>query len=202
VMGAGDEIPGILRQLGMSVTLLDDEALATRDLRGFDAIVVGVRAYNTRSALHESQARLLRYVEAGGTLVAQYDVDRGLVVDQLGPFDLKLSRDRVTEEDAAVRVLDPEHPLLRFPHRIEPRDFQGWVQERGLYFASSWDKRYKALLAMHDENEPDRTGGLLVASYGKGTYIYTGLAFFRQLPAGVPGALRLFINLLAGGRHG
>ena len=202
VMGAGDEIPGILRQLGMSVTLLDDEALATRDLRGFDAIVVGVRAYNTRSALHESQARLLRYVEAGGTLVAQYDVDRGMVVDQLGPFDLKLSRDRVTEEDAAVRVLDPEHPLLRFPHRIEPRDFQGWVQERGLYFASSWDKRYKALLAMHDENEPDRTGGLLVASYGKGTYIYTGLAFFRQLPAGVPGALRLFINLLAGGRHG
>jgi LmbE family N-acetylglucosaminyl deacetylase len=202
VMGAGDELPGILRQLGMNVTLLDDEALATHDLAGFEAIVVGVRAYNTRSALRESQARLLRYVEAGGTLVAQYDVDRGLVVDRLGPFDLKLSRERVTEEDAAVRMLEPAHPLLRSPHRIEPRDFEGWVQERGLYFASSWDKRYKALLAMHDAGEPDRTGGLLVAPYGKGAYIYTGLAFFRQLPAGVPGALRLFINLLAGGRHG
>ncbi len=202
VMGAGDEIPGILRQLGMNVTLLDDEALATRDLATFEAIVMGVRAYNTRAGLRATQTRLLRYVESGGTLVVQYNTDRGLVAEQLGPFELKLSRDRVTEEDAAVRVLDATHPLLCFPHRIESRDFDGWLQERGLYFAGSWDGRYTPLLAMHDENEPDRTGGLLVARYGKGTYIYTGLAFFRQLPAGVPGALRLFVNLLAGGRRG
>lgn len=202
VMGAGDEIPDILRQIGMNVTLLDDEALATRDLAAFEVIVVGVRAYNTRAALRTTQARLLRYVESGGTLVVQYDTDRGLVAEQLGPFELKLSRDRVTEEDAAVRLLDPAHPLLRSPHRIEAGDFDGWVQERGLYFAGSWDSHYTPLLAMHDANEPDRTGGLLVARYGKGTYIYTGLAFFRQLPAGVPGALRLFVNLLAGGRRG
>jgi hypothetical protein len=200
VMGAGDEVPAVLRQLGLSVTLLDDEDLATRDLRSFDAIVTGVRAYNTRASLRTAQPRLLRYVEAGGTLLVQYNTDRGLLATQLGPFDLKLSRERVSEETAEVRLLAPDHPLLRVPHRITAEDFEGWVQERGLNFPDTWDQHLTPLLAMHDQGEPDRTGALLVARHGKGTYIYTGLAFFRQLPAGVPGALRLFVNLLAAGR--
>jgi hypothetical protein len=162
--------------------------------------VTGVRAYNTREALRVAEPRLLRYVEAGGTLVVQYNTDRGLLTAELGPFELTLSRDRVSEETAEVRLLDPGHPLLRSPHRIAAEDFEGWVQERGLNFPSTWDKRLEPLLAMHDQGEPDRMGALLVVRHGKGTYIYTGLSFFRQLPAGVPGALRLFVNLLAAGR--
>ncbi len=200
VMGAGDEVPAVLRELGMDVTLLDDEDLSATDLTRFDAIVTGVRAYNTRQALREAEPRLLRYVEQGGTLVVQYNTERDLVTNQLAPYELKLSHERVTDEHAQVRLLDPAHPLLRRPNAIQAADFDGWIQERGLYFPGAWDKRLTPLLAMHDEGEADQSGSLLVGSYGKGTYVYTGLAFFRQLPAGVPGALRLFVNLLTGGR--
>ena len=197
VMGAGDEIPGVLRQLGYEVTLLSDEDLGAGALDRFDAIVAGVRAYNTRPSLRQAQARLLEYVHGGGTLVVQYNVGRELVTDQLGPLPFKLSRDRVTEENAAVELTAPDHPLLTTPNRIAAADFDGWVQERGLYFPSEWDAGYQTVIATHDAGEKPLAGAILFARHGKGAYVHTSLAFFRQLPAGVPGAIRLFANLLA-----
>ncbi len=200
VMGPGDEIPAILRQVGFEVALLSDDELEDADLSRFGAVVVGVRAYNTRPRLAQAQERLFAYVREGGTLVVQYDNERGLVTDRLGPFPIKLSRDRVTDETAPAAVLLPGHPLLTTPHAIAAADFDGWVQERGLYFPGSWDPSYQALLAMSDPGEKPLQGALLYAPYGKGSYVHTSLAFFRQLPAGVPGAIRLFVNLLAGGK--
>lgn len=201
VMGPGDEVPDVLRQMGYEVVLLSDAHLESGDLQGFDAIVTGVRAYNTRDRLAAAQGRLLAYVEGGGTLVVQYNTSRALLTEALGPHPLALSRERVTVEDAPVTILVPDHPLLNLPNRIARADFDGWVQERGLYFPSSWDARYDAPLAMQDPGEKALAGGLLAVRYGKGSYVHTSLAFFRQLPAGVPGALRLFANLLAGGRQ-
>ena len=200
VMGAGDEVPAVLRQLGFEVALLSDDDLANGDLAGYDAIVTGVRAYNTRNVLAQAQERLLAYVESGGTLVVQYNNERGLVTDRLGPYPLTLGRERTTDETAAVKFLVPDHVLLRTPDAIAAPDFDGWVQERGLYYPAKWDPRYQAPLAMADPGEQPADGSLLFARSGKGRYVYTGLAFFRQLPAGVPGAIRLFVNLLAGGR--
>jgi LmbE family N-acetylglucosaminyl deacetylase len=203
VMGPGDEVPEILRQLGVQVSLLSDDDLEGADLAGFDAIVVGVRAYNTRPSLAQAEDRLLAYVQGGGTLVVQYNNDRDLLTDRLGPYPIKLSRERVTDETAPVTVLAPDSPLLTTPNAISAADFSGWVQERGLYFPESWDPRYQAPLAMSDPGEKPLDGSVLFACVGKGSYVYTGLAFFRQLPAGVPGAIRLFANLLAGGKpHG
>jgi LmbE family N-acetylglucosaminyl deacetylase len=203
VMGSGDEIPAILRQLGFEVTLLSDDDLDEQNLLAFDTIVIGVRAYNTRPRLAEASERLLAYVHGGGTLVVQYNTSRDLVTDKLGPYPFSLSRDRITDENAAVKILLPGNPIVTRPHAVNAADFDGWVQERGLYFPDKWDPRYQAPFSMADPGESATDGALLVAQYGKGTYVYTGLAFFRQLPAGVPGAIRLFVNLLAGGRsHG
>jgi LmbE family N-acetylglucosaminyl deacetylase len=201
VMGSGDEVPEALRQVGYDVTLLSDEDLEAADLSRFDAVVTGVRAYNTRAALRRQQKRLLEYVERGGTLVVQYNTpDRTLEGAQLGPYPFKLTQDRVTDEEAAVTELAPTDALLNAPNRITPSDFEGWVQERGLYFASDWDARYTPLFASHDPGSPDLKGSTLVARHGKGTYVFTALAFFRQLPAGVPGAYRLFVNMISAGR--
>ncbi len=199
VMGAGDEVPDALRQVGYEVTLLSDDDLASGDLGIYDAIAVGVRAYNARPATRQYNQRLLDYVKAGGTLVVQYNTAsrRGGGPSGIGPFPFRVSRDRVSVEDAPVELLDPDHPVLSSPNRITQDDFEGWVQERGLYFPDEWDERYQPLLASHDPGEPDRTGGLLVAEHGKGIYIYTGYSFFRELPAGVPGAYRLFVNLIS-----
>jgi LmbE family N-acetylglucosaminyl deacetylase len=203
VMGPGDEVPEVLRQLGFEVTLLSDDQLEGADLGGFGAIVVGVRAYNTRRVLAEVENRLLAYVEGGGTLLVQYETAGRMVTDRLGPYPLTISHDRVTDETAPVEVLDPRSPLVTTPLAITGADFRGWVQERGLYFASAWDPHYTALLSMADPGEKPTQGSLLYTRYGKGLYVYTGLSFFRQLPAGVPGAIRLFVDLLAGGRaHG
>ena len=203
VMGAGDEIPGVLRQLGFDVTLLSDGDLANGGLAAYDTIVTGVRAYDTREALGQVQERLLAYVENGGTLIVQYNTERGLVTDRLGPYPLTVGRERTTDETAAVQVLLPGNPLLTTPEVIGGADWSGWVQERGLNYPATWDPRYEALLAMADPGEKPNQGALLFARYGKGSYVYAGLAFFRQLPAGVPGAIRLFVNLLGGGRpHG
>lgn len=201
VMGSGDEVPDVLRQLGYEVVLLSDAELEAGELQQFDAIVTGIRAYNTRDRLAAAQPRLMAYVEKGGTLVVQYNTSRGLLTEALGPHPLALGRDRVTVEDAPVTVLVPDHPLLTYPNRITRADFDGWVQERGLYFPSSWDARYDAPLAMQDPGEKTLAGAMLVVRHGQGSYVHTSLAFFRQLPAGVPGALRLFANLLAGGRQ-
>jgi hypothetical protein len=200
VMGPGDEVPDVLKQLGFRVSLLSDDDLEDADLAAFDAVVVGVRAYDTRTRLAQTQQRLLDYVGNGGTLVVQYNTERGLVTDRLGPYPFKISHDRVTDETAPITVLIPGHPVLNSPNRIVPADFDGWVQERGLYFPESWDEHYQAPLAMADPGEKPLSGALLWARYGKGTYVYTGLSFFRQLPAGVPGAIRLFVNLLGEGR--
>ena len=200
VMGAGDEVPEALRQVGYDVTLLSDEDLEAADLSRFDAVVTGVRAYNTRAALRQQQRRLLEYVERGGTLVVQYNTpDRTLEGAQLGPYPFKVTQDRVTDETAEVTPLAPADALLNTPNKITPADFEGWVQERGLYFASEWDPRYTALFASHDPGAPDLKGSTLVARHGKGTYVFTALAFFRQLPAGVPGAYRLFANMISAG---
>ena len=201
IMGAGDEVPEALRQVGYDVTLLTDEDLEAADLSRFDAVVAGVRAYNTRAALRRQQKRLLEYVERGGTLVVQYNTgDRTLEGAQLGPYPLRITSDRVTDETAAVTPLAPGDALLNVPNRITAADFDGWVQERGLYFAADWDARYTPLFASHDPGAPDLKGSTLVARVGRGTYVFTALAFFRQLPAGVPGAYRLFVNMISAGK--
>ncbi|MCA1591640.1 MAG: PIG-L family deacetylase [Acidobacteria bacterium] len=201
VMGSGDEIPEALRQVGYHVTLLSDEDLDGADLKNYDAVITGVRAYNTRPFLRERQKRLLDYVEAGGTLVVQYNTSSNeLAGAQLGPYPFKLSQDRVTVEEAPVQMLAPQDMLMNAPNKITAADFDGWVQERGLYFASEWDGKYVPLFESHDPGEAERRGGTLVARYGKGTYIYTSLAWFRQLPAGVPGAYRLFVNMISAGK--
>ena len=199
IAGAGDDIPEALTQIGYTVKMLSDDDLNTTDLSQFDAIVAGVRAYNTRDRLAADQPRLLAYVNNGGTLVIQYNTSHRLVTEDLGPYPLKLSRDRVTLEDAPMEILAPNHPLLTAPNAITPADFEGWVQERGLYFPNEWDDKYTALFSSNDPGESPKTGSLLYATYGKGHYIYTGISFFRQLPAGVPGAFRLFVNLLSVG---
>ncbi len=199
IMGAGDEVAASLTQLGYGVTMLSDEMLENADLSGFDVIVTGVRAYNTRERLKASQDRLLQYVERGGTLVVQYNVASGQLPARIGPYPLTVGRDRVCVETAPVTFVAPNHPLLNFPNKIVAADFDGWIQERGLYFASPYDSRYEAVLASHDPGEPDRPGGLLFAKYGKGVYVFTALAFFRQLPAGVPGAFRLWANIISAG---
>jgi LmbE family N-acetylglucosaminyl deacetylase len=201
IMGAGDDVPESLRHLGYEVMMLTDEMLETADLSSFDAIVAGVRAYNTRDRLKNAKLRLLDYVAGGGTLVVQYNVASAALAGQIGPYPLAIGRDRVTVESAPVTFPIVDHPLLTFPNRITSRDFDGWVQERGLYFASSWDEKYEPILSSHDPGEPDRKGGLLYARYGEGVFIYTAYAWFRQLPAGVPGAFRIFANLISAGKR-
>ena len=197
IMGSGDDIPETLNQLGYRLTMLTDEMLASQNLSLYDAIVCGIRAFNTRDRLAVVKDKLLDYVFNGGTLVVQYNVDRDLKARDFGPYPFQLGRDRVSEEKAAVTLLQPHHLLLISPNKISSADFADWVQERGLYFASQWDDRYDAVLSSHDAGEDARDGGLLYARYGKGVFIYTGYSFFRQLPAGVPGAIRLFVNLIS-----
>ena len=201
IMGAGDEVADGLKNLGYDVSLLNDEMLENEDLTPFDAIITGIRAYNTRERLKHTQDKLLQYVKNGGTLIVQYNVSRGLQIENIGPFPLTIGRDRVTEETAPISILFPNHQLLNFPNKITTNDFKGWVQERGLYFASQWDEKYETVLSSHDSNESDKLGGLLFTRYGKGVFIYTGYAWFRQLPAGVPGAFRLFVNLISAGKY-
>lgn len=200
ISGAGDEVAASLKQIGYQVIPLQAEEINRANLKQFDAVVVGVRAYNTVNQLKFAQNELLQYVKEGGTLVLQYNVNNNLVTENLGPYPFKLSRDRVTVEGSEVRFLKPEHALLNYPNKITAADFNGWVQERGLYFPNEWDKNYDAILSANDPGEPARNGGLLVTQYGKGHYIYTGYSFFRQLPAGVPGAFRLFTNFISIGK--
>ncbi|MYA77750.1 MAG: PIG-L family deacetylase [Gemmatimonadetes bacterium] len=197
IMGSGDQVPLVLEQMGLQVRLLTGEDLATADLDAFDLIIAGIRAYEVRDDLIAVNQRLLDYVEAGGVYIVQYN-KYAFNLDQYGPYPFQINRphDRVTREDAPVDILVPDHPVFNRPNRITDADFEGWVQERGLYFQGEWDSRYTPLMASQDPGEPPRGGGLLEARYGKGRYIYTGYAWFRQLPAGVPGAVRLFANLI------
>ncbi|WP_031527611.1 PIG-L family deacetylase [Dyadobacter crusticola] len=199
IAGAGDDVPTALRQMDCQVTMLNANGLS-KDLSAFDAIVVGVRAYNTEDYLTNYQSKLMEYVKNGGTMVVQYTIP-GQKVKEIGPYKIQLGRERVTEEDAEMRFLQPDSPILNFPNKITKQDFEGWVQERGLYFAQDWDKQnFKALFSANDETESAKEGSLLYAQYGKGHYIYTGLSFFRELPAGVTGAYRLFANMISVGK--
>ncbi len=200
IMGAGDDIPAVLQQIGMNVTLISAEELATGNLSQYGSIVLGIRAYDTQKKLASNNQKLLDFVSNGGTLLVQNnnsvpDFNSG----HFTPYSAELSRARVSVEEAPVQILAPDDPVFHYPNEISQKDFDGWVQERGLYFMEKWDDHFKPLLACHDPNEADQKGGLLVAKFGKGTYIYTGYAFFRQLPAGVPGAIRLFVNLVSAG---
>jgi len=201
LMGAGDEVPEALRQLGYAVTLLDPATdLTAERLARYDAVVLGVRAYNVLDRLKTQQPELLKYVENGGTMLVQYVVNRGTVLPQIGPYPLTLSADRVTVENTPVTFLQPNAPVLNVPNKLTAADFaQGWVQEQGLYYPSAWDAHYQPVVASHDPGETDKQSAILVAPYGKGRYIYTGLSLFRELPAGVPGAFRILANLVESG---
>jgi LmbE family N-acetylglucosaminyl deacetylase len=193
-----DNIPVYLKQLGYDLTLLSNEILEASDISQFDVIVVGIRAYNTNEKLRFYQPGLLEYVKNGGTLLVQYNTSNflGTIDYSIGPYLFKISRDRITDENSIIKIIQPEHPLLNFPNKITPKDFDGWVQERGLYFAKDWDEKYTPLLSMSDPLEEPLNGALIFTKYGKGKFIYTGISFFRQLPAGVSGAWKLFVNLL------
>jgi hypothetical protein len=199
IEGAGDDFANALERLGVSVERLKPEDLSAGDLSRFDTIVMGVRVYEVRPDVIANNSRLLEYVKNGGTLVVQYNKGE-IVAGNFTPYPVKMGRgmpDRVTDETAPVTILDPTNPLFNFPNKITGRDFDGWVQERGAYFFSEWDKSFRPLLASQDAGEDLKQGGELIAQYGKGYYIYTAYAWFRQLPQGVPGAYRLIANLVS-----
>jgi LmbE family N-acetylglucosaminyl deacetylase len=203
IMGAGDDIPAVLAQVGMNVALISPERLPSDDLSAYGTIVLGIRAYDTQKDVAASNKKLLDFVAAGGTLVVQYNTGVGdFNSGHFTPYSAELSRARVSVEEAPVEILTPDDEVFHSPNAITAHDFDGWVQERGLYFMDKWDDHFKPLLSCHDPGEDAQKGGLLEAKYGKGIYIYTGYAFFRQLPAGVPGAVRLFVNLLSAGHQG
>jgi LmbE family N-acetylglucosaminyl deacetylase len=195
--GAGDEVPQCLQQIGYNLKMLEPADVTPANLSQFDAVVLGIRAYNTQSRIADLQRKLLDYVQAGGVVVAQYNTTADLKTKDIGPYPLEISRDRVTDETAEIRMLAPDHPVLSTPNKITAEDFKGWVQERGLYFPDKWDPRWTAILSSNDPGEKPMDGGLLIAKAGKGYFVYTGYSWFRQLPAGVPGAYRLFANMVS-----
>ncbi len=203
IVGAGDDVPTSLEQIGYSVHIIDPANITEGSLKKYDAIVTGIRAYNVVQALKFKQKYLLDYVENGGNLIIQYNTagrwDKQF--DNIAPYPLKLSRDRVTDEKSEVRIIAQDHSLVNFPNKIGESDFNGWVQERGLYFPNEWDKAFTPILSMKDKGEAETKGSLLVAPYGKGNYMYTGLSFFRELPAGVTGAYKLFANMISMGKE-
>ncbi|RPI74241.1 MAG: PIG-L family deacetylase [Ignavibacteriales bacterium] len=200
IEGSGDAVPEYLEHLGYTVNKLSDAQLEN-GLLEYDAIITGIRAYNTRDRLSVLNKKLFDYVFNGGTLIVQYNTSGDLVTEEIAPYPLTISRGRVTDEESPVNFLLPGHRLLNYPNKITQKDFEGWVQERGLYFIDDADPRYEKILSMTDKNEDPLNGGLIYINYGKGVFIYTSLSFFRQLPAGIPGAFRLFINIISAGNH-
>ncbi len=203
IMGAGDKLPESLEAIGYHVELLEPSKITTDALKKYDAVILGVRALNVIEGLALKKQELLDYVSQGGVLISQYKTAnrRGNNEISIAPFPLTNSSDRVTEENAVVKLLQPNHPVLTFPNKITEKDFEGWVQERGLYFPNRWDKSYIPILEMHDQSEASKKGSLLVAPLGDGYFVYTGLSFFRELPAGVPGAYKLITNIISLGAN-
>ena len=202
IKGAGDEIPAALRNMGYDVVEMNNQEVTPDKLKTLDAVVLGIRVLNTNERIAFMMDPLLNYVKEGGSLIFQYNTHVDMKATQFSPYNLTISRERVTEEDAEVRMLKSDHPVFNYPNKITPKDFDGWVQERGLYFPGSWGPEFEALLSMNDKKEPAREGSLLLAKYGAGYYVYTGLSFFRELPEGVTGAYRLFANIVSIGKHG
>ncbi len=200
IVGAGDSVPENLKQIGYEVEIVSPENITAENLQRFDAIVLGIRAFNVLNELTFKNKILFDYVKKGGNLLVQYNTSREVLTNEIAPFELELSRDRVTDENSEVKFLDKNHPVLNYPNKITEKDFEGWVQERGLYFPGKWSKEFEPILSMHDKGEAPMKGSLLVAKYGEGYYVYTGLSFFRELPEGVPGAYRLLANILSLGK--
>ena len=200
IPGAGDDVPESLEQIGYTVKILSETDITAKNLEQFSAVVLGIRAYNTHDLISNWLPELFDYAKAGGVVIAQYNTLGELKTEQLGPYPLEISRDRVTDENAEVRILAPNHPLMTTPNKVTSKDFEGWVQERGLYFPKTWDPAWVPILSSNDPKEKPLDGGLLVAKFGNGFFIYTSYSWFRQLPAGVPGAYRLFANMLSLGK--
>ena len=197
IMGAGDEVPASLSQMGYKVTLLKPEEITAGRLENLDVVMTGIRAYNTVKELENKQSILFDFIKKGKKMIVQYNNPNDLVTKNLAPFTLKISGDRVTDENADVRFLAPNHPILNFPNKITAKDFEGWKQEQGLYYPNEFDKAFTPILSSNDKGETPKNGALLVAPYGNGYYIYTGLSFFRELPEGVSGAFRLLSNMIS-----
>lgn len=197
IMGAGDEVPESLKQMGYQVSLLNPDEITPEKLESLDVIITGIRAYNTVQVLANKQKILLDFVKNGKTMMVQYNTPSDALPANIAPYPLKISRDRVTEEDAAVKFLAPNHPVLNYPNKITAEDFKGWKQEQGLYYPDSYDANFTPIISSSDKGESAKKGALLVAQYGKGYYIYTGLSFFRELPEGVSGAYRLLSNIIS-----
>src|SRR5690606_35765719 len=195
--GAGDDVPAALRNMGFNVWEMSNDEVTYANLKDLKAVVLGIRAFNTNERLPFMMKDLLKYVQEGGTMVVQYNTAFGIQSESISRFPLHISRDRVSEEDAEVSIINGDHIVLNKPNKITSKDFDNWVQERGLYFPDKWDPAFTPLLSMHDSKEDPKEGALIVAPYGKGYYVYTGLSFFRQLPEGVPGAYKLFANLVS-----
>lgn len=200
IPGAGDDVPESLGQIGYSVKILSEPEITAKNLARFSAVVLGIRAYNTREGISNWLPELFAYVKDGGVAVTQYNTLADLKTNELGPYPLEISRDRVTDENAEVRILAPNHPVMTTPNKITSKDFEGWVQERGLYFPKQWDPAWTPILSCNDPKEKPLDGGLLIAKSGKGFFVYTSYSWFRQLPAGVPGGYRLFANMLSLGK--
>jgi len=196
-MGAGDEVPKSLRQMGYAVTILKPEEITKQTLANFNVVMTGIRAYNTINALAFKQSILFDFVNEGHTMIVQYNTLDDFVTKDIAPFSLKISRDRVTDENAKTDFLEPNNPVLNYPNKITSKDFEGWKQEQGLYYPSEWDKAFTPIISSADKGESAKKGALLIAKYGKGNYVYTGLSFFRELPEGVPGAFRLMANIIS-----
>lgn len=196
IEGAGDLVFQSLQGAGYQIELIPPDKFNIETFRKYSAILVGIRAFNVLNHADILNKNLNEYAAAGGRVVVQYNTNRGLKVESIGPYSLTLGRTRVTDEHAEVNILLPDHPLLNMPNKITRNDFKYWVQERGLYFADKFDEKYQALLGMHDKNEKESNGSLIFAPVGKGSFVYTGLVFYRELPAGIPGAYRLMENLL------
>jgi LmbE family N-acetylglucosaminyl deacetylase len=199
--GAGDKVPDALTAMGYTVVKLNENTLTTEGLRSLDAVIAGVRAYDVHDWLAGKYGILMDYIKNGGNLIVQYNRNLGTDTTGIGPYPFGITNARVTEEDAPVRFLQPNHPVLHFPNEITDKDFQGWTQERGIYFANHIDPGYQSIFSMHDSGEPDQNGSLIIGNYGKGNFTYTGLVFFRELPSGVPGAYRLLANIIALNQH-
>jgi hypothetical protein len=198
IEGTGDKVPESLEQMGYEVVYLRETDITPPKLRQFDAIILGIRVYEVHPSLTDKYMVLMDYIKEGGNLIMQYSQVNGLPQNiSFGPYPFRISSNRVTDENAKVNFLQPDHPVLNFPNKITDRDFDGWVQERGSYFADKIDSAYQLIFSMHDPGESDQKGSLIIADYGKGKFVYTGLVFFRQLPAGVPGAYRLLANIIA-----
>ncbi|UJP64298.1 PIG-L family deacetylase [Mongoliitalea daihaiensis] len=198
IQGAGDDVPEILRSLGYDLTILDDAELNQRRFAEFKTVIIGIRAFNVNQSLANNVDQLMEYVKEGGNVIVQYNTSSPLLTRELGPYPFSISRDRVTVEGSPVQVAY-NHRLMAYPNKVTASDFEGWVQERGLYFASNWDANYQTPFTMNDPGENPTQGSLLFTTFGKGTYTYSGISWFRQLPAGVPGAIKIFVNLIEQG---